>query len=200
MYEPTTRFGKRWITKLEPWRTDDLGRFVDAVGQMFEAVLELTEEEGMIGKPGWVPSWGKLFNPELCPAPYLGYLAQYVGVELPKEATEAEKRALIKAESGLARGTRSSIESAIGRVLGTGVPFQVLERTNLAGEPQAYNFVVIVPLGANSAALRAAIEQVKPGGVLFNILEVTNAWLEASRKWSTVAAGVKWTEATEANT
>lgn len=192
MYAPTTRFGKRWITKLEPWRTDDLGRFVDAVGQMFEAVLELTEEEGMIGKPGWVPSWGKLFNPELCPAPYLGYLAQYVGVELPKEATEAEKRALIKAESGLERGTLKAVESAVERTLGVGVPFHIVERTELSGGSNPYWFLIFVPIGKGSQALREAVERTKPGGVLFSVVELSGAWVGGAKRWSEVAAGKTW--------
>lgn len=197
MYEPTTRFGKRWITKLEPWRTDDLGRFVDAVGQMFEAVLELTEEEGEIGKPGWVPSWGKLFNPELCPAPYLGYLAQYVGVELPKEATEAEKRALIKAESGLERGTLKAVEAAVERVAGK--PFSVVERTAASGAEDAYHFLVFVGTGKATPELTAAINSVKPGGVFYTVTEVKNAWINvaAGKKWSEATAAEKWSEAKE---
>src|ERR1700680_1746365 len=114
-YTPATIFGKRLFARLEPWASDDLARYCDAIGAPWQAILELAEEEGEDGHAGYEPAWGRLFDPNACPYKALPYLAQYVGVEIPVGAGEAEARALVKAESGLNRGTRSSLESAIVR-------------------------------------------------------------------------------------
>lgn len=109
-------FGVRLVAALQPWVTEDLEKVCAAIGAMgFNSLLELIEEEGTEGEPGWVPAWGKLFNPELCPPQGLQFLAKLVGVVLPVGCSEAEARALIKAESGLQRGTEASVKAAIER-------------------------------------------------------------------------------------
>jgi hypothetical protein len=59
---------------------------------------------------------------------------------------------------------------------------------------------VIIPTGGAAAGLAASIEAVKPAGLLFSILEVKDRWVESKKRWNEVAAGLKWSEATEANT
>jgi hypothetical protein len=125
MSEPT--FLQRLIANMAPWNTGpvvagmtDLERFLAAIALMFEPVVSLAEEEGTDGQAGYVPSWGKLLDPTLCPAKLLPYLGQFVGVTIPVGASDAEARALVKAESGLARGTPASIKSAIERSISVG--------------------------------------------------------------------------------
>jgi hypothetical protein len=108
-------FAERAIERLEPWMTPDLERYLRAIGAMFAQVEALTEEVGSDGEPGYLPPYGRIFDPDLCPYDALGYLGQYVGATVPVGASETEARALVKAESGLNRGTRSSLESAIQR-------------------------------------------------------------------------------------
>lgn len=120
-FEAKTIFGARLEARLEPWMTEDLARLCDGFGQMFQKVLEVAEEEGSDGEAGYVPAWGKLLDPTRCPYKDLGYLGNYVGVEIPKIATEIEARQLIKEEAGLARGTLASLEAAIRRVLELGI-------------------------------------------------------------------------------
>lgn len=194
-YIPTTIFGKRAVERLEPWLTPDLARYVDSVGEVFQRILELAEEEGNQGEAGWKPGWEKLLNPATCPSYALNYLAQFVGVELPITATEAEARALIKEETGLERGTLAVIEAACRRIHGKTTFFTIEERTNAAGEERAYCFNVLIKKGTSAtikAELKVAIEKIKPGGVLFNIIEVENAWIEGEKAWDEVAAGKKW--------
>lgn len=114
-YTITSPFGERLFARLEPWQSDDLARFCDALGVMFDPVLELAEEVGTDGEPGYIPPYGRPFDPDECPYDALGFLGNFIGVPIPVGASEAEARALVKAESGLNRGTRSSIESAIQR-------------------------------------------------------------------------------------
>lgn len=114
-YEPTTVVGVRLAEKLEPWISDDLARVCDSIGAMCEPLALVIEDEGFDGEHGYVPGYGKLFNPEECPGKYLPYLGMFVGVSIPVGTPEAEARALIKAESGLQRGTEASVKAAIER-------------------------------------------------------------------------------------
>lgn len=197
-----TTFAEQFIERMRPWNTGprvagktDLERYLNSIAAMFQPVAELATEEGSDGEPGYVPPYGRIFNPATCPKDALPYLAQYVGVVLPTGGTEAEWRALIEAEAGLERGTRSSVEAAIKRVLGT-EPFALQERTEANGTEGAYHFNVIVGTGKATQSLYTAINSVKPAGIWYTIIEGSGLWLQATRKWSEVAAGKKWPEAT----
>lgn len=116
-YMPTTVVGQRLYSKLLPWADEpgDLARLCDSIGYMAEPLAEILAEQGEQGEPGWVPPYGKVMNPAECPAAFLPWLAMFVGVQIPVGVSEAEARALIKAESGLARGTEASVKAAIER-------------------------------------------------------------------------------------
>lgn len=196
-YKATTTMGVRLEERLEPWMTEDLARLCDAWGTMFQPILEVAEESGEDGTAGYVPAWGKLFDPNVVPNKDIAYLMQYVGVERPKEATEAEARMLLKGEAGLERGTLSSIKMAIERIIGKTEPYTIQERTNKAGSEEAYAFNVILKTGKGTPALRTAIEEVVPAGIFFSLIEVENAWIEGGKKWSEVTAGKKWSNIKE---
>jgi hypothetical protein len=188
-YTPTTIFGARLAGKLAPWLTDDLSRYADAIAVMFDPVLELVEEEGTDGEPGYVPTWGKLLDPSARPYPNdeakeitrLAFLGQFVGATIPIGASESEARALVKAESGLERGTRASIESAIERSVSSFwtpltayVAGQLLRHEAVPGELLTYKVVTSFTSGATFAtthlelvSIKAQydlIEREKPGG------------------------------------
>lgn len=199
-YTATTIFGARLEAGLEPWLDPDgdLARMCDAIGVMPQPILELAEEQGEDGTAGYVPAWGKLLEVENCPAADLPYLAQFVGVTLPKEASTAEKRALIKEQPASRRGTRASIEAAIKSVIGSAL-FTIQERTEASGIEGAYHFNVIVGVGKSSAALIQAITEIKPAGVFFSVIEVSGAWINVApgKKWSEATPGEKFSEAKE---
>lgn len=197
-------FAERLVERMEPWNTGpviagstDLERWLKALAAMFEPVEELAKEEGFDGEAGYVPAWGKLFDPELCPAKFLPYLGQYVGVQIPGGASEAEARQLVKDHAGFSRGTLASVEAAVRRVAGE--PFSVVERTGPLGEPNAYYVLVFVGAGKKTNALYEAINAVKPSGVFFTVTEVKNAWINVApgKKWSEATALEKWSEAKE---
>jgi hypothetical protein len=167
-YTPTSIFGARLVGKLAPWLTDDLSRYADAVGVMFDPVLELAEEEGTDGEPGYVPSWGKLLNPELCPAKFLPYLGQFVGATIPVGASESEARQIVKAESALERGTRASIESAIERSISSFwgpltayVAGQLVRHEAVPGELLTYKVVTGFTSGATFATTHLELVSIK---------------------------------------
>jgi Phage tail protein (Tail_P2_I) len=112
-------FGLRLFDLLEPWQTADLAAYCQAIGVMFDPVDGLVSDHGNDGDPGYVPGWGQLFDVDTCPFEDLPYLAQYVGVQIPKGSAEAQARALVRAESGMNRGTLASVQSAIERSIST---------------------------------------------------------------------------------
>lgn len=181
-------FGLRLREALAVWMTEDLERLCAAIGGMgYNALLELIEEEGSEGEDGWVPAWGKLLNVELCPADNLRFLAQWVGVEVPKGAGEEEARALIREQPARLRGTAGAIETAIRRNLSGNKAFTLIERRNAEGVEDAYRFIVVVAPGElpSEAALVAAVNAVKPAGVFWTLIVTEgHEWVAATRTWA----------------
>lgn len=205
MAEP---FASRLIGKCQPWLTPDFEAFLRAASAPYEQVAEITEEIGEQGRPGWVPPYAVLLNPETCPVRYLPYLGNFIGVQIPVGTPEAEARALIKAESGIERGTRASVESAISRHLAPGSSFSLIERRNLADEPDPYSFLVIIQgamlnqswflttgtwesqtgkwedPGTDTTDLEAAVNATKPAGLVWSlILSEALPWLLVTGTW-----------------
>ena len=176
--------------------TTDLARYLRAIAAMFEPVLELAEEGGYDGIAGYVPPYGRVFNPQTTPQDAIAYLSQYVGQPIPAGASEAEARALLLNPAGMERGTLKVLESAIKRVMGT-APFTIQERTAEGGGAEAYHFNVLVGIGKSSQALYNAINEVKPAGLWYSVIEVSGAWVSGTKKWSEVAVGKKWSAIVE---
>jgi hypothetical protein len=196
-------FGEHLALRLEPWLTEDLEIYARSIAQMFNRVLEVAEEAGSEGEPEWIPAWGKLLSVELCPPEALGYLAQYVGIELPVTASTEEARAIIRREAGFQRGTTKAVEEAISSKLSGAKQFLLIERENATGAETGYWFVVVVaPAEVPSRKeLEAAINKVKPGGVFYTIEEVTSpSWLSSTKTWETVAGTVTWANVKEGDT
>ena len=107
-------FGQLLAKALEPWMTPSLEIVCASVAALgFNTLLELFSEEGSEGEAGWVCAWGKLLDPDLCPAEALPYLGNYVGVPIPVGTPEAEARALIRAKAGTNRGTEEAVKAKI---------------------------------------------------------------------------------------
>jgi hypothetical protein len=199
-------FGPRLIARMEPWNVGpvgpsgktDLEILCESIGALFDPLLSIAEESGSDGEAAYIPAYGRLFEVKTATLAELRYLSNYIGVSIPAGATEAEARVLCEAESGLERGTLKAVEAAIKRIIGS-APFTIQERTSLAGGVAAYHFNVLVGAGKSSAALITAIEEVKPGGVMFSVLEIKNSWLQAVKIWSATGA-TAWSAAKEGNT
>jgi len=190
---PLSPVASRAIERLQPYNVGPtydgetaLEIFIQAIVYPWEKWLTIAEETSTQGEPGWEPGWSKLLDPATCPYEFLPYLAMYVGVELPKTVNEAEARAIVKAESGLARGTRKSLEALLKKALGA-VPFIILER-----EPTAYSLVVVIPVGHVTTAVYEEINLTIPAGIIYTIVEVENSWYAGMKKWSEVEVAKKW--------
>lgn len=191
--EATEPFADRLIERMTPWNVlpafdgmTAMEIYCRAIAAPFQTILDVAEEKGSQGEAGWVPAWGKLLDPATCPYEYLPYLAMFVGVEIPKIVTETEAREILKAESGLARGTRASLEALLRKALGA-VPFIILER-----EPTAYSLVVVIPVGHVTTAVYEEINLTIPAGIIYQIVEVENSWYAGTKKWSEVNPSKSW--------
>ena len=187
----TEGFAARSKEKLEPWLTPSLEIFAEAAAAPYETILEVAQEEGTEGEPGWVPAWGTLLNPNTVPYKYIPWLAMFVGVQIKTKETEPEARATLKAESGLERGTRKSLELVLKKALGT-LPFLILER-----ETTPYRIVIVIPSGSIPAATYTEINSTIPAGILYEVVERAGTWYAGTRKWSEVAAGKKFSNIVE---
>lgn len=118
-YAFTSTVGKRLYDGLEPWQTDSLAWYLDAVGVMFQPLADLIYPTGYDGQAAYVPSWGSVFDVDTCPAADLPYLGQFVGVSIPAGASETAARSYVRAEAGLQRGTLASLRSAVERSIST---------------------------------------------------------------------------------
>jgi hypothetical protein len=99
------------LEQATPWMTPDLQVYLETVGSMFlETELYSADTVDELG-------WMSLLDPDLCPAPALPYLAQYVGERLPQGLTEAQQRQWIKDAPNQMRGTLQSIVRAAQRSL-----------------------------------------------------------------------------------
>lgn len=113
------------VDAFRPWITPDLEIYLRAVGSMFATVEQLTEggEDGL---------WS-LFDPDLCPAFALPYLAQYVGEILPVGISEPAAREWIKDAPNQRRGTVMSIVRVAQRSLTGERTVQIIERAGVGG-------------------------------------------------------------------
>lgn len=198
-YTPTTLVGVQLANALTPWLNDQLSWYLDAIGAEFQQTASLVQDTGTDNTVGfnsaingygvipYVPGYGQIFNPNTCPSAQLGYLGQFVGVSIPQGQDAATALSLVKAESGLARGTPTAILAAANRNLTGGSQAQLIERVRPDGKADAYWFQLIVQTAncPNPAALTAAVNAVIPGGVLWVLVETNGfTWSQATGTWS----------------
>jgi hypothetical protein len=180
---------------------DQLAWYLDALGIMFDETASLVIDQGSDGDVAYQTGYGSVFtvsprfsgDTDYCPVAQLPYLAQYVGVEIPPNANEATARSLIESEQGLHRGTPTAIEAAAMRWL-TGTQYVLnVERTRPDGTHSGYWFVLVVKSAeiVSASELVAAVNAVKPGGVMWQLVTTTGqAWVSDSREW--VNNGTPW--------
>lgn len=245
-YVPVSTTGALFIDAMAPWITEHLAWFLDACGSMFDQVTTVAYDQGVDGNPDYIPGYGVLLDPMLCPTGDLPYLGQFVGVTVPNGATPTAALSAVTAESGLNRGTLSSIQAAVianistawaastaytaGQIVSYGNPlayylvttgftsgstfsttdlsllsstqllaeFSITERENTAGAADAYWITIRVnpsqlTPASNTTAILAAIDAVKPGGVLINLIATNSPeWSAATLEWHSVASTVTW--------
>lgn len=185
-------FAQRAMAQLDPWSTSSLIVFVTALSTMFSEVDGIVQDSGGLdGDPSYEPGWGALLDPDT--STDLGFLGNFVGVMLPSGISEADARVLVRAESGINRGTPAAIISAVKRNLSGTQAVTLFERTAADGTtPDGYHFVIVVLTSEviSATALTAAVNAVKPGGLMWTLVQTaswTIAQLEAAYATVTLA-------------
>jgi hypothetical protein len=184
-------FADQLAYRHSPWLNDELQAFLQALASMF-AQVELyafdweTDDDAGEG-------WTRLFDPDLCPAEALPYLAQVLGETLPVGLGEAASREWIKDNPNARRGTAESVFLATQRHL-TG--------SRLVSMFERYNSVVDqVAIRTNAsetpspAQTRADILSVLPADVILDYLTVTGfTWDDAEVNTWTAAKASTWSD------
>jgi hypothetical protein len=108
-----------------------LQHFVSALAVGWDTVAEIIRDRDD-GRPGFAV----LFDPDDCPADFLTWASQFVGVVMLPGLSEEQQRLRIKETGGAKRGTPSAIEGAARQFLKPAVaPFNYF--TNPSGEGAA---------------------------------------------------------------
>lgn len=152
----------------------DLLQYVGAMASMFDQIEQYVRDQ-----PDGTPGWGILLDPDRCPSEALGWLGNFVGVDLKPGLTLADQRARIKGVSGFKRGTPGAIVAAAQQYL-TGAKTVILRERDPsvdAANSGAYGFTVLTYTSEtpDSAAVQAAILEQKPAGVLLLYSSVPGA-------------------------
>ena len=90
------------------------------------------------------PGYGILLDPSVVPLADAAFLAQFVGVQLPLGVDDPTAQSLIKAESGINRGTDAAVVAAAQRNLTGTQSVYLIRRTYVDGTPNAGWFGLIV--------------------------------------------------------
>lgn len=197
------------------------GSYLSTIGGLGDTVAQIVTDVGDPSDPTaqtsadlldgkhYMPAFGILLDPDLCPTQFLPYTAQFAGVQIPVGSDDAMARAAIRRESGFQRGTVASMhDAALAAMTAPGTnPYLVIQERTGGGagsvvnpnDASDYPYHMIVAMRADqsglpagtytsadtSYALIAAVEAVKPGGIqiTFSVSD-GYVWGTATNEWS----------------
>lgn len=138
--------------------------YAGAIGSMLNDLNDIVRE-GANDEPGW----SLIMDADHTPEQYLHWLGQFVGVDLPAEATGADARAFIKNAAGFKRGTVASLKAAVAMYLTGNKTVFVRERD---GGPYLLTVVTYTIETPNSAEVLAMLTKQKPAGIIltYNVI------------------------------
>lgn len=186
---------------------DTVAQVVTDVGDPSDPTAQTTAD--LLDGQHYMPAFGILLDPDLCPTQFLPYTAQFAGVQIPVGSDDAMARAAIRRESGFQRGTVASMhDAALAMMTAPGTnPYLVIQERTGGGagsvvnpnDASDYPYHMIVAMRADqsglpagtytsadtSYALIAAVEAVKPGGIqiTFSVSD-GYVWGTATNEWS----------------
>lgn len=180
---------------------DHLGWYLDALGALFQEGAAIVLDQGVDGEFDddgnlvFQSGYGVVFtiNPRfvgdtaVCPTALLPYIAQYLGIQIPSTADDATARALLTGEANLHRGGPDAIVAAAQRWLTGSQAAQLIERTRPDGSHSGYWFLlhVLTSEVVDQAALVDAVNSVKPGGIMWQlVINTGTAWAGDSRTFA----------------
>lgn len=141
--------------------------FLSVLARAFDQVADISRD-GDDGRPGYA----RLFNAQDaddCPATFLPFVGQFVGVEMLPGLTEAQQRLRIRETDGFKRGTPEAIRGAARQFLvgpsGAGDDATVFLNERQGGAYKLGVSTLVSETPDPGAVLRALLEQ-KPAGIL----------------------------------
>lgn len=196
---PNGPFAQQILNSLQPWLAHDpagvLQNLLQAYAAIAEQVFDIVQDVGSPDAPAtFQAGWSTLLDPDNCPAQFIPYGAQFVGVQIPPSTAPATARALWKAHAGFQRGTPAAIIAAAQLYLTGSQSVLLLERQGSSGPLAAYEFVLQVrPEQVVSATqLQAAVDAVRPAGVTWTLVQTdgitwgaeTHTWTADTQTWA----------------
>lgn len=148
----------------------DLAHFCNGIGTMFEEFEQLARdrEEGI--------GWSMVLDLQRAPEKFLAWLAQFVGSVLSDALTDPQKREQIASAPGWARGSVPAIEGAPRPFLSGTKTVYLTERVD--GSSARHRIAVWLSEVINSVAIQAALAEQKPGGDIFEYVEINGGDFE----------------------
>lgn len=167
MAQPTlSQTAQRLYDAMAPLAWDDeaqgwaLAHFCQALALSLDEVADMVEDDDVNDRPGYAG----LFDIDTVAEKYLPYIAQFIGVDIPGQLTDTQKRIRIKETAGWKRGTVDAIKGAARQYLtGTGTVY-VVERHGSAYKITVTTLTSETP---DVAATTAAIQAQIPAGLVF---------------------------------
>lgn len=139
--------------------------------KLLEASAFLLQEiEDLVRDTPAGPGWSVVMDVNRAPAKWLGWLAQFAGVQLRGGLSDAAQRARVASTDGQQRGTPNALIGAARQYL-TGAQTVILRER----DGSAYRLTIITYTSqtpSQSQVLAAMLEQ-KPAGLVLNYLVLT---------------------------
>jgi len=170
-------FGQEVYDRLLTLTRDDeihgwsLALYVNAIGKMFQIVEDYSRDQIVGGQD--LPGWSQLLDVDRAPTAALGWLAQFVGVELEPNLDDATQRARIRETAGWKRGSLGAISGAAHQYLIAPKNVIIRERDPVACPTHpAYGLTVITYTSQtpDSAKVLAALLAQKPAGIILRYI------------------------------
>lgn len=130
----------------------------------------LVDVESLIRDTAAGPGWSTLMDPDVVPISALGWLAQFVGVDLLGGLTDAQQRQRVKETTGFARGTLASMEGAARQTLTGAQHVIVYERDTSAYHLTIRTYQTETP---DPVLTEMVIRSLKPAGLVLVFQVVT---------------------------
>lgn len=153
--------GDDLFQSLGPWADhDDTGDLRDLVESV---VAPLDEIESLSRDSDDGPGWSAVLDVDRAPNVWLDWLAQFPGVRIPDDLTEAERRQTVRDTAGFRRGSLRAIRAAAAVHL-TGTQYvRINERTTSAYAFEVITYSAETP---DPVTVEASLRAAKPGGLV----------------------------------
>jgi hypothetical protein len=169
-----------WWERLEPWWTNDLQTYTQAIAGMWDAIEPYASDPD-----NEIETWQALWDVDVAPLSGLPWLAQTVGEHVPVGYTADQARAWITTSPRWVRGTPQGIVNAVKRLLTGGQVVQFRERSHMDGtyDDDTISVVTYASETPNQAAVIQALRRNVPADIVVEYQVISQA------TWALVQAG-----------